>query len=612
MIYFRIYQSGMALFSILCVMVILLIISLAIVSLSTGNLTTSGNIHARLQALSLATSASMYCIYELEQNNDSDLIWSPGNIPSPQTGLTFSAHNYSPITNTNGLPGTCRAAYIDNLHNPNPVTVFGGPSFYPSLASTEVYGETAVIIAQGEYEGFKRTVKVSVRNIYFTSEAEDTITISDGPLMLNGIESPFNPLPIAGSLYGGNGINCENITSVRVLNGSFLHSNGTVTNTGTTIPDRFIEQNRPGNITMPEWSLSNPCLTDGSPSDPDIYTKITYGDELSGLAPGSITRPSFPSLDPNIPDDRRYVFDGTDLTFVNQNIFINGSLHVLCEDTYMKLINSNVFINGTLTLDTDLVGDNSKLFVAGYDPNGLSISMEQSGSFITTTKTGVALFAEGDIKIFDVDNISSGNNADTWISSAPSDIKYVTDMFNTTGIAKLDASEAWDWYLHNTILYPSIFPYDICHQVFSGCNDCNNEFIEHGLNPVSEEVNQWFSMSEANRGMEWATEQHGMAWYNNWEGFVKNPSVFLDSTTAFFHGVIFTHGTFTAEKVSGSICITGAVFSDDNPSCSPAGHGGKIELKGGCYILYCPSSLKYRSSQIVIKPVLTTYSWQEL
>ncbi|MEQ8224536.1 MAG: hypothetical protein ABRQ37_19610, partial [Candidatus Eremiobacterota bacterium] len=483
MIYSRIYQSGMALFSILCVMVILLIISLAIVSLSTGNLATSGNIHARLQALSLATSASMYCIYELEQHNDPNLMWSPGNIPAPQTGLTFSDHNYSPITNTNGLPGTCRAAYVDNLHNPNPVTVFGGPSFYPSLTSTEVYGETAVIIAQGEYEGFKRTIKVSVRNIYFTSEAEDTITISDGPLMLNGIESYYNPLPIAGSLYAGNGINCENITSVRILNGSLLHSNGPVTNTGTAIPDRFIEQNKPGNITMPEWSMDNPGLTDGSPSDPNIYMKIIYSDEPSGLSPGSITRPSFPTLDPNIPDDRRYVFDGTDLTFVNQNIFINGSLHVLCEDNYMKLINSNVFINGTLTLDTDLIGDNSKLFVAGYDPNGLSISIEQSGSIINNTKTGVAVFAEGDMKIFDVDNISSGSDVDTWISSAPSDIKYVADIFNMTGIVKLDATQAWDWYLNDTILYPSIFPLDICHHVFSGCHYCNNEFIDRGLKP---------------------------------------------------------------------------------------------------------------------------------
>jgi len=606
------YQSGMALFSVLCVMVILLIISIAIVSLSTGNLTTSGNIHARLQALNLASAASVYCIYELSQDNDPNLIWSPGNMPAPQTGLTFADHHYSPLTNTNGLPGTCRAAYINNLHNPNITTVAGGPSFYPSLTSTEVYGETAVIIAQGEYEGFKRTIKITVKNVYFTSAAEDTITISDGPLMLNGIESAINPVPIAGSLYAGNGINCENITSVRILNGSVLTSNGPVTNTGSTIPLRFIEQNKPGNITMPEWSMANPLLTDGSPSDPNRYTTIIYSDEPSGLPPGSITRPSFPSLDPNIPDDRRYVFDGTDLTFVNQNIFINGSLHVRCEDTYMKLVNSNVFINGTLTLDTDLIGDNSKLFVAGYDPNGLSISMEQSGSIISNTKTGVAVFAEGDIKIFEVDNISSGSDVDTWISSAPSDIKCVTDIFNMTGIVKLDASQAWDWYLNDTILYPSIFPYDICHHVFSGCHYCDHEFIDRGLKPVPEEVAQWFSMSEAQNGMKWATEQHGMAWYTNWEGFVKNPSVFPDSCTGFFQGVIFTHGTFMAEKVSGTICVTGAVFSDDNPACSPPGHGGKIHLKGGSYILYCPSYLKYRSSQIVIKPVLTTYSWHEL
>jgi len=58
----------------LSVMLILMILSFAIVTMSANNLQTAGNINSRFQALNLATTASMYALYEIQ-------IWGPGSTP---------------------------------------------------------------------------------------------------------------------------------------------------------------------------------------------------------------------------------------------------------------------------------------------------------------------------------------------------------------------------------------------------------------------------------------------------------------------------------------------------------------------------------------------------
>ena len=120
-------KHGIVLFTVLCVLVILLIISLSIVTLSTGSIRTMGNINSRFQALNLANSACMYGIYELETSWATVTPWPPGYMPGSPSGMSFVTRD---ITNVNGLPGKCRLAYVDNLNNPQKGTVIGGPSFY--------------------------------------------------------------------------------------------------------------------------------------------------------------------------------------------------------------------------------------------------------------------------------------------------------------------------------------------------------------------------------------------------------------------------------------------------------------------------------------------------
>ncbi|MEQ8223217.1 MAG: hypothetical protein ABRQ37_12995, partial [Candidatus Eremiobacterota bacterium] len=126
--YFK--KHGIVLFTVLCVMVILLIISLSIVTLSTGSIRTMGNINSRFQALNLANSACMYGIYEIETNWASVTAWGPGYMPGPPSAMSFVTRD---ITGMNGLKGKCKVAYVDNLNNPQTGTVIGGPSFYPSF-----------------------------------------------------------------------------------------------------------------------------------------------------------------------------------------------------------------------------------------------------------------------------------------------------------------------------------------------------------------------------------------------------------------------------------------------------------------------------------------------
>ncbi len=222
-------SEGMALITTLSIMVILLIISLAVVVLSTGNLHTTSSVAARFHALNLATSACVYAMYDIYSQGAILTPFSPSSIPPPPS-LSFADNNYE-LTGMNGMAGRFRVAYVNNLNNPHNCTVASGPSFYSSLVGTEVYGESAVIVAQGEYGGFKRTVKSTVKYMECGAGADGVITIEDGHFLMNGIQDIATFRPRSGSFYAKGGINYENLSSARILNGSILSSDGPVVDT---------------------------------------------------------------------------------------------------------------------------------------------------------------------------------------------------------------------------------------------------------------------------------------------------------------------------------------------------------------------------------------------
>ncbi|MEQ8223220.1 MAG: hypothetical protein ABRQ37_13010 [Candidatus Eremiobacterota bacterium] len=626
----------MVLFTVLCVMVILLIISLAIVSLSTGNMQTTGAINARIQALNLANSACMYAMYDIESNFSGNN-FLPGPPPTPATGLSYSDHTYNPITNTNGLCGIARVAYMDNLFNPNPVTIVDSPSFYPSVTSTDLYGETAVIIGQGEYRGFKRTVKVTVKYTCFGSGLDGVFEIvnsnsNDGELMLNGIENITTLAPASGSLYARKGINYSNLLHCRFLNGSTLKSSGQIKKTGggITIDERFLEPNMPPAPVM-EWTLNNFPVTEGNPFDPNIYIPRSFSD-IETLPVSGIARPSFPAAPHSIDDNQRYVCNGT--MTVDKDTIVNGNLRIadISSGNTGNLVinNASLFINGTLTVDGNIdISSSGNLFVAGYyndpsstDPDfpfGLSMEVKKlyNPGIDPNNLAGLGIFTEGDIKIFS--GRSSQASLVSWIQAMPLDVQQVIDIFNMFGLSGSHCKDAHEWYYNAVANKEPLLEWDDPgSHILKGCNECNNTLISKGLKPVPKEISQWFSRANTDEAMDWATDPD---WPERWNTFSKNPSLYGSTDDAFLQCAIYTHGTLVLDGLETTVRIVGTVVSKDTPGISPnpepldvsKSHGGNVKiLSASSAIILYPEYFNYRSPKFVIKPILTIYSWQEI
>ncbi len=106
------HREGMALITVLSILIILLIISLAIVCLSTGNLAITSNVTSRLQALNLANSVVMYAIYEIQDTCDPNIYcWGPGSPPPASAGISFQVYDPIPSAKLNNLPGRASVAY---------------------------------------------------------------------------------------------------------------------------------------------------------------------------------------------------------------------------------------------------------------------------------------------------------------------------------------------------------------------------------------------------------------------------------------------------------------------------------------------------------------------
>ncbi len=623
----KFYNSGIVLISALCLMVLMLIIAISIVSLSTGNLSTVSSIHARHQALILASSSCMCAMYNL-QSEDSNSVWAPGSMPSVPV-LYFT--EVSP--DTDDLPGRCRVAYINNLKNPNNGTSVSAPSFYPSLTGMEIYGETAVIIGQGEYGGFKRTVKMTVKNTYFACGGEGVINIGqNGYFTVNGISSIENLDPGPCVLYGKKGINYNLYPDrCRFFNGSKLRSRGPIKPSGGyggTVDNRFIEPNYPVEPQFFDWHLNNPLVTDGTPSDPNSYSLLTAADFSSTeTLPAPVIRPEFASPSP----DQCYVHKGPFI--VNNNTFINGSLHIIYDGSTpgsLEIQNdSSLFINGVLIIEGNLSSySRGNLYVAGYfndpasssadTPYGMSLIVEEllNPGLYTDNKTGLGIFTEGDVIVNSA--ITVNTDMREILYAMPEDVSVIKDTFNMFGLSGSDGVNAFNWFENSFVDSPPLLYWDITgSHILSGCPDCNNGLITKGMKPVPEEMSQWFNHPLSYDLMMWATASS-----QRWNTFKKNPSLYNNDDDNFLQAVIYTHGTLHLGKsMVSSVHLLGGVVAKNNPAISPnpvpsdpsKSHGGNINMiSSDTCIIYYPEYYKTRSGKFNASTILNIYSWQEL
>ncbi len=616
--YFK--KHGIVLFTVLCVMVILLIISLSIVTLSTGSIRTMGNINSRFQALNLANSACMYGIYELETNWATVTAWGPGYMPGPPSSMSFITRD---ITGMNGIKGKCKVAYVDNLNNPQKGTVIGGPSFYPSLTSTDIYGETAMIIGQGEYNGFKRTVKVTVKHTYFGSGVDGSISLGNDKILVTGIENINTLSPGSGTLYSHGDITYNALNSYSILNGSLLCTNGNIPapSSGVTIDQRFLEPNQTDIIGLVDWNLNDPNLTDGDPVTD--YTPVACPTEPSGLDANSICRPSF-NVDPDIGDIWTYYHEGR-LT-VDHNTFVNGSLYVshdmsggTMDGNIHLLNNASLFVNGILKIDGTILNSSyGNIYVAGYvdpntpDPNtrGMALKIGEVNQYTVDRRNshGVAVFTDGDISIGPVPRSWEWTGmVDEWYQKAPEDIMKVAEVFNMLGLQEVDAATATAWYNNSNISKALVgFPGISGRQILQGV--ANYKLVDKGLKPVPDDVAYWFKYMPSECS----------DWIENisWDTFKYNPSLYTGANDVFLQGVFFTHGDFYTTNWPGTyawwpVRIVGNVITHKT-SVSPPGHNGDVRLNGASSIILYEEYFNQRSGKIPVKPILTIYSWQEL
>jgi len=611
----------------LSVMLILMILSFAIVTMSANNLQTAGNINSRFQALNLATTASMYALYEIQSGRDTSLsVWGPGPTPLPSSP-SFVVYEPIPDANLNGLPGRCNVAYVTNLDNPNPVTVNVPGSIFPSYtgSTVELAGESAIVLAQGQYEGYKRAIQIILKHTYHGMVADGDIELGGGILLVGGLENfnSFDPCPCA--IYAKGDIKYSDVTAYNFVNGSKLYCGGSVIKVGgNDIPPMYFKENHSGVGCVEDWNIGDPNLTLGNPANPSDYTLLTPAN--TEIVPGvtSIARPSYPAPSPSISDNRRYT---RGILHVWNNTFINGSLHITGGQS-LCIWSGNLFINGTLKVDGQLSLGNGNLFVAGYynDPAfpssyGLAVEVDNVGTpeIDGGAYPGHAIFADGNVKLktnasyYPPLNGVNPTSVNEWLKVAPLDTQKVVDTFRNLSISGSWAPDFLSWY--NTGI-PSLswsklpkIPGKTGKQILHG--GANDELIAMGLEPVPDEVAAWFNSPYADEGIKRAANAQ---W---WTQFPYNPSSYKGVNDHFIEAVIYTYGTLSTEGSPHPIRIVGGVIAKDKPGVSPptlagVSYGGKIKLPEGSSIILCPEYFRNVSGIPLVEPILTIYAWEEL
>ncbi|MEQ8189996.1 MAG: hypothetical protein ABRQ39_18645 [Candidatus Eremiobacterota bacterium] len=568
-------NKGIALVMVLSILIILLILSLAIVSLSTGNLRTTGNVRARFEALNLATSAINYNMYDFNHMSASIITpYPPGPTPTPLSSVPVHGPYNVTIDNPSldMSQASCKYMYAENLSNPNPTTA----NFAPYVCDPNVPGNTIVIIGEGTYRGYKRVIRAVVRNntgvamgmccdkdADFTSNEGNIVIDPNTKLILNGINDITSAEPVAGSIQANNNLTYYgDANSFKFFNGSNLRAVNTVT--APSIPDKN-KVSSAAPVDIQEWDIADivdiaDCnsvpIVSGTPNlnttQPLGVLDANSAEYLDTSDANQVSyRPEETCLPtPAIPSNKRYVAGNKSAStgnfptlIVNTDTIVNGNLVVYGN---LKLVDGKkLFVNGTLEVKGNLVSGKNityggSVITAGYRSGGgvdQGNSLEVKGQVISISRgdaKGAMLFSEGNVYIGN--SIPPGNE---WLFNQPLNVKATIKALKDTGAENISpvtigtgGIETW-WNANKSKL--------------------RNPAI------VDPEVVAWFNDPDSDTYMK--DSNPGDLFYkksNNWSAFIKNPSLFNDPNQSFFQGIIYSYGDIT---VDGPINVIGAVVT---------------------------------------------------
>ncbi len=596
-------NKGIALIMVLSILIILLILSLAIVSLSTGNLRTTGNVRARFEALNLATSAINYNMYDFNHMSTSIMTpYPPGATPMPLSSVPVHGPYNVTIDNPSldMSQASCKYMYAENLSNPNPTTA----NFAPYVCDPNVPGNTIVIIGEGTYRGYKRVIRAVVRNnpgvamgmccdkdANLASIVVDPNGDSNSRLIVNGINDMTSCEPIAGSVQANKDLSYSNTdpNSCRFYNGSSIRAVGTVN--APAVEDKH-KVSGAAPVDIQEWKISD--VVDIAGCTPVPAVTVTPGPNTSAKLAiiasttpltCSVVRPEAASLPtPSISDNesyiagnRSYVEANPDLIknyptlFVKKNTKVNGNLIVYGN---LKLEDgATLFVNGVLEIKGNVqsgytdpnLPNGGNIVTAGYKNstdsdkgNSLEINgqIEQNSMKPFASKGNIVL-SEGNIYLHN----STNNNSNDWLYEQPLNVKTTIKALKLAGADKIvnpgyNPNGIKDWWSANksTLQDPS---------------------------QVGDEAAAWFNDPRADIYMD-DTDPNNPFYQspNNWVVFTKNPSVFFNKNQSFFQGVMYSYGDITIDGpinlIGGAVTVKGAYTPPDSTGSIYAYRGGNI------------------------------------
>jgi len=619
-------NKGIALIMVLSILIILLILSLAIVSLSTGNLRTTGNVRARFEALNLATSAINYNMYEFNHMSASIITpYPPGPTPTALTSIPVKGPYNVTIDNPSieMSQAECKYIYAENLSNPNPTTA----NFAPYVCDPNVPGNTIVIIGEGTYRGYKRVIRAVVRNnpgvamgmccdkdANLASIVIDPNSDSNSRLVVNGINDITSGDPIASSVQANKDLTFSNTdpNSCRFYNGSVIRAVGTVN--APAVDDKH-KVSGAAPVDIQEYNISDVVnIANCTPvpivsSTPAAGVSTSFGvtdpatltEELDQSDPNQISyRPESASLPPLIVScDRKYVAGNRTLTgnwptlIVDKDTQVNGNLVVYGNIELRD--GAKLFVNGVLEVKGNVKSSyntsyGGSIITAGYrtlcgfdQGNSLEIKGQLLSTVNTSDSKGSLLFSEGNVYI----NNSTNNSNNEWLYKQPLNVKATIKAMKDAGANNIPATTVGiggieNWWNNNksTLRDPS----RVGSEVAAWFNDPNSDIY----------------MKDTNSGDFFYQKK------NNWKSFTKNPSIFFNQNQSFFQGMIYSYGDIT---IDGPINVIGAVVTVNGTKTSPYSSGSIYALRGG----NITANMEYMEGSKPFYRILTdVLSWCEL
>lgn len=611
-------EEGIALVTVLSIMIILLIVSVGIVSLSTNNLKATGNVTARFQALKFAETVVALGMYHLNEKNALNLPipYPPGGEPTPISGGTADEYDMLSFMEGPIKPDTCRLiVYEGNLFNPNQASNIDFLEYGPR----EVPQNCVLMIGIAEYGGYKRAIEAVVANMPgvvagLAIDENININSSGNYILLNGIRDAATGEPMAGAIHANVNINYLDNSNYKCFNGSFFSAGGAIIDDvpGPGIDPLDKKAGMPP-IQSSDWSVLDvaPAGITGA-TGPTGWITATLPDPSMNYSPPlpdppaqySLERPEGGSLPaPAISDWDRYVAN-SDVT-IGQDTFVNGSL-LINGDLYLQSVSGppTLLVNGTfevtgkiVTLATGVTNGGTIITTAyrpepipyAYtDPNseGLSVHIGQTDVKVQKEiNTGVVIFSTGDV-ILNAPAPSPPGAEDIWLANQPENVEATIEALKKTNLrdcpyANLDTR--WN-SIKSTLRNPD---------------------------EVGAEVADWFSAAPDSYMTTSGPIFSGINGHDKWYTFALNPSLLSTSDDFFFQGIVYSYGDII---VKGNLKIVGSGVINENrggtPPLTPPNSTASIYLNNGANII---ADQEYMVGGKPVFRILTEIlSWHEL